>query len=207
MASTPLPNPIENAPVKRFRLTDTLQFDDLDYSAWRAAYSSQPVLAVYHNRYWGHSGTGIVDQPYWYDFTEWIAEDGLQIVHEELDKDGSGRDVKRGRMKRSVITEKHTLNVKFLDRMPHDVAWMIFQCVDSLPHPAHGDPRYSFWVIYNWPCGDAMLGYPPGANVGGVYEAKCEEMYKATFDYGTQRYFRGDGRIYYYGANIKLVQM
>lgn len=183
------------ASVKRLKLANSLQYEDtMSYDTWHERYKDQPVMAVYYNPRW-HYDTA-TNQVNWYDWTQWIAEDGLQITHEEFDGSKAGRDVNNARMIRKVKGTKHTIKVKLLDRLPQDVANIIFLTLDSIPKRN----KYASWVIYNWPCGNKLL------NVGeeGFEPA---EMYVASFDYGTQRYSKSDGKIYYYGANFNMVEM
>lgn len=55
-----------------------------------------------------------------HDYTEYIAEDGLKPSRNDLDKDGSGRNLLNGLMYRTRIGTKMKYSLQF-NRMPADV--------------------------------------------------------------------------------------
>lgn len=128
--------------------------------------------------------TFIDDDGNYHDVTEWVSE--LQIVHNELDADGSGRDVKTGAMKRTLIATKHTLNIKIMDRCPQSIAHYIFALVDS------NSNRVSFQAVYQWPCGNRLA---------------TSRFYCSTVNFGAQRYDKSDNYCYYTGMNFNIIQM
>ena len=52
-----------------------------------------------------------------HDYTAWLAEDGLAPVRNDIDADGSGRNLLDGLMYRARIAQKDKWTVKF-NRMP-----------------------------------------------------------------------------------------
>lgn len=65
-----------------------------------------------------------------HDYTEYVAADGMKPTRNDLDKDGSGRNILDGLMYRSRITTKLKYEVSFL-RMPADVLMQLEADMDS----------------------------------------------------------------------------
>ena len=148
--------------------------EQMQASEWSTQYADYAVLAI-------RDATGDL-----YDISEWVAE--MQIVHNELDKEGAGRDTKNGKMVRKYLATKHTLQVKILDKCPASVVKIIFDLVDTKPD----DSKYSFAVRYQWPCGNELT----------------EDMfYCSTVNFGAQRFSRQDKCCYYYGMNFNIIEM
>ena len=120
-----------------------------------------------------------------HDYSEFVSE--LQIVHNDVDGEDAGRDKHSGNMKRAYITNKHTLNVKLINKLPQSVATKIF----GLIHTRSTKP--SFYAYYQSPC-----------TASGVIR---KNFYCATINYGAQRYDRNEGKCFYDGMNFNLIEM
>ena len=55
------------------------------------------------------------------DYTKYVLEDGLSITRNDLDADGSGRNILDGTMYRSRIATKITISVKLVDHISESV--------------------------------------------------------------------------------------
>jgi len=65
-----------------------------------------------------------------HDYTEYIAEDGLKPSRNDLDKDGSGRNILNGLMYRTRIATKLKYSVSFL-RLTADLLQQLEADMDS----------------------------------------------------------------------------
>lgn len=66
-----------------------------------------------------------------HDYTAFIAEDGLQPVRNDLDADGSGRNLLDGLMYRTRIAQKDKWAVKF-NRLPELIMKSIAEDIDPV---------------------------------------------------------------------------
>lgn len=121
----------------------------------------------------------------YYDLSDWVAE--LNITHEELDTEKSGRDKDTGIMKRTYVSTKHTLAVKMVNHLPPDIVDIIHDVLYS------STSRVSFRVKWRSPCVNE-----------GIWDT---EMYCATINYGAQRYDRMRDEIFYDGTTFTCIQM
>ena len=119
-----------------------------------------------------------------HDVSAWVSE--LNIVHNELDSEKSGRDKDKGTMKRKLIATKHTLNVKLSNHVPQAVAYYIFALVDSRKD------KLSFWARYQFPCGNRL---------------ERQNFYCSSINFGAQRYDRHDNTIFYDGMSFNMIEM
>lgn len=113
------------------------------------------------------------------DIASWIQE--LNVVHNDVEADGAGRDPNTGEMLRKRIAEKHTLNVK-LNRISATQANQLYMRVE--------DKSY-FFIRYHHPCKN------------GYYVKK---FYCSSVNWGAQRYNRQTGRIFYDGVSFSVIQ-
>ena len=121
-----------------------------------------------------------------HDYSEFISE--ISIVHNDVDGDDAGRSKTRGaRMTRAYLGNKHTLNIKMVNRLPQNVARKIF----ALIRTDYDKP--SFYAWYQSPC----------ANEAHT----SKEFYCSTINYGAQRYDRKTGTTYFDGMNFNLIEM
>ena len=122
-----------------------------------------------------------------HDFAEWVSE--LKITHEDIDSEKSGRDVDTGEMKRKRIAQKHTLEVKMVNRLPQTKAREVFKCIYGT-HIAERK-RYFFNAWYQSPCAD---------------EPAEKTFYCSKINFGAQRYDRNTNQCYYDGMTFNLIQ-
>lgn len=66
-----------------------------------------------------------------HDYTQYIAEEGLKPSRNDLDKDGSGRNILNGLMYRTRIATKLKYSVSFL-RLPADILRQLETDMDAL---------------------------------------------------------------------------
>lgn len=115
-----------------------------------------------------------------HDYTAFLAEDGLAPVRNDLDADGSGRNLLDGLMYRTRIAQKDKWAVKF-NPLPETILKSIAEDIDG-----------EFTDI-------TMLD--PKAN-----RVITKTYYTSTLTYGTQRYDKGDNRTYYEGCTFNITQ-
>lgn len=115
-----------------------------------------------------------------HDYTEFLAEDGLSPVRNDLDADGSGRNLLDGIMYRSRIAQKDKWTVKF-NRLPELIMKSIAEDVND-----------AFTSI-------TMLD--PKTN-----RVMTKTYYTSTLTYGTQRYSKSDGITYYDGCTFNMTE-
>ena len=115
-----------------------------------------------------------------HDYTQYVED--LNIVHNDIDAEGSGRDVKTGKMNRTRIAQKHTLTVKLI-QVSQSVARTIFHDLEN-----------ATWlgVIYQSPCSNALA---------------TKNFYCSSVNFGSQRYIRERDQTVYQGMNFKLIEI
>ena len=115
-----------------------------------------------------------------HDYTQYVEE--LNIVHNDVDAEGSGREVKTGAMQRTRVAQKHTLTVQLL-RVRQSVARAIFHDLEA-----------NTWlgVTYQSPCRDRL---------------DTKNFYCSSVNFGAQRYDRFRDATVYDGMNFKLVEV
>ena len=109
-----------------------------------------------------------------------MAEDGLSPVRNDLDADGSGRNLLDGLMYRARIAQKDKWTVKFI-RLPELIMKSIAQDVD---------PEYVEITMLD-PKTNRLL---------------TKTYYTSTLTYGVQRYDRGMDRAYYDGCTFNMTE-
>lgn len=115
-----------------------------------------------------------------HDYTAFLAEDGLSPVRNDLDADGSGRNLLDGLMYRTRIAQKDKWTVKF-NRLPELIMKSIAEDVDP-----------EFVSI-------TMLDPKTNRVLTKVY-------YTSTLTYGAQRYNRSDGTTFYDGCTFNMTE-
>lgn len=115
-----------------------------------------------------------------HDYTAFLAEDGLAPVRNDLDADGSGRNLLDGLMYRTRIAQKDKWTVKF-NRLPELIMKSIAEDID---------PEY---------VSITMLDPKTNRVLTKVY-------YTSTLTYGTQRYSRSDGTTFYDGCTFNMTE-
>lgn len=113
-----------------------------------------------------------------YDLAEYISE--LKPIRNDLDKDGSGRDITTGLFYRERIAEKQTWQAKFVDldegQMQH-IATIL-------------DPQYVTITLL-----DPKTG-----------QERTAEYYASSLDHGTQMGNYFERTTTYIGASIKIIE-
>lgn len=115
-----------------------------------------------------------------HDYTAFLAEDGLQPVRNDLDADGSGRNLLDGLMYRARIAQKDKWAVKF-NRLPELIMKSIAQDID---------PEYVDITFLD-----------PKTN-----RVMTKTYYTSTLTYGTQRYDKGNGITVYDGCTFNMTE-
>lgn len=115
-----------------------------------------------------------------HDYTAFLAEDGLSPVRNDLDADGSGRNLLDGLMYRTRIAQKDKWTVKF-NRLPELIMMSIAEDIDP-----------EFVSI-------TMLDPKTNRVLTKVY-------YTSTLTYGTQRYDRCNGTTFYDGCTFNMTE-
>ena len=115
-----------------------------------------------------------------HDYTVFLAEDGLSPVRNDLDADGSGRNLLDGLMYRTRIAQKDKWTVKF-NRLPELVMKSIAEDIDP-----------AFVSI-------TMLDPKTNRVLTKVY-------YTSTLTYGAQRYNRNNGTTFYDGCTFNMTE-
>lgn len=112
------------------------------------------------------------------DYTKYVQE--LTVTRNDLDADGSGRNLLDGKMYRTRIVQKDKVSVKFLP-LPEDVMKSLAMDIQ---------PEYIRVTMLN-----------PYTN-----RAETKEYYTSSFPYGNQRYETTEGTAYYVGAAFDLIE-
>lgn len=112
------------------------------------------------------------------DLTEYVKE--LKPVKNDLDADGSGRDIQTGKMYRTKITSKFTWEVNLL-RIPENVALALFNKLDS--------------DYYN------ATTLNPGTNT-----QQTKSYYTSSVPLGTQKYIKSDDITVYDGVSFNMIE-
>lgn len=114
------------------------------------------------------------------DYTAFLAEDGLAPVRNDLDADGSGRNLLDGLMYRTRIAQKDKWTVKF-NRIPELIVKSI---------AADINPEYVEIT---------MLDPKSNRRITKTY-------YTSTLTYGVQRYDRSQNLTYYEGCTFNITE-
>lgn len=114
------------------------------------------------------------------DYTTFLAEDGLSPVRNDLDADGSGRNLLDGLMYRARISQKDKWTVKF-NRLPE----LIIKSI-----AADISPEYVQIT---------MLDPKTNRHINKTY-------YTSTLTYGTQHYDRSQDLTYYEGCTFDITE-
>ena len=114
------------------------------------------------------------------DYTAFLAEDGLAPVRNDLDADGSGRNLLDGLMYRTRIAQKDKWTVKF-NRIPELIVKSI---------AADINPEYVEIT---------MLDPKTNRHITKTY-------YTSTLTYGVQRYDRSQNLTYYEGCTFNITE-
>lgn len=109
-----------------------------------------------------------------------VAEDGLQPVRNDLDADGSGRNLLNGLMYRARIAQKDKWTVKF-NRLPELIMKTIAEDMD---------PVYVNITMLN-----------PKTN-----QVTTKSYYTSTITYGTQHYDRSTNTTIYDGCTFNITE-
>lgn len=121
-----------------------------------------------------------------HDYSEFVSE--LSIVHNDVDGDKAGRSKTRGaKMTREYLGNKHTINVKLVNRLPHLVAHDVFNLIRT----DYDKPSFTVW--FRNPC--------------QTTKHTSKVFYCSTINYGAQRYDRKTGATYYDGMNFNLIEI
>lgn len=115
-----------------------------------------------------------------HDYTAFIAEDGLQPVRNDLDADGSGRNLLDGLMYRTRIAQKDKWAVKF-NRLPELIMKSIAEDIDP--------------VYVN------ITTLDPKTN-----RVLTKVYYTSTLTYGAQRYDKSRGITVYDGCTFNMTE-
>lgn len=115
-----------------------------------------------------------------HDYTHYIASDGLQGTRNDIDADGSGRNILDGTMYRSRICSKDKWTVSML-RMPEVVAQQLAKDLDATYTAVTLlDPRTNRYLTKTYYC--------------------------SSVTYGVQRYDKTEGMTYYEGMTFNLTE-
>ena len=112
------------------------------------------------------------------DFTAYVSE--MKPVKNDLDADGSGRDIQTGKMHRTKITDKLTWEVSMI-RIPEAVAWLLFKVLNAEYYKA--------------------ITLHPGKNV-----QEQREYYTSTIVFGSQRYIKSKKETVYDGVTFQMIE-
>ncbi len=115
-----------------------------------------------------------------HDYTAFLADDGLQPVRNDLDADGSGRNLLDGLMYRARIAQKDKWTVKF-NRLPELIMKSIAQDVDG---------EYTD-ITFLDPKTNRIL---------------TKTYYTSTLTYGAQKYIKSDGITVYDGCTFNMTE-
>ena len=114
------------------------------------------------------------------DYTDYLANDGLKPTKNDLDSDGSGRNLLDGLMYRSRIATKLKWTVSF-NRMPPDV-------LQALESDLYADDNYVSVTLLE----------------AGQNRYITRTYYTSTITEGTQRYIGGD--VVYDGVTFDITE-
>lgn len=114
------------------------------------------------------------------DYTAFLAEDGLAPVRNDLDADGSGRNLLDGLMYRARIAQKDKWTVKF-NRLPE----LIVKAIAADINPEYVEIT--------------MLDPKTNRHITKTY-------YTSTLTYGVQRYDRSQNLTYYEGCTFNITE-
>ena len=112
------------------------------------------------------------------DITNYVSE--LKPVKNDLDADGSGRDIQTGTMYRTKITDKMTWEVSLL-RIPESVATSLFGKLNN--------------TYYNATILD------PGTNT-----QQTKTFYTSSIPFGVQKYIKSDNITVYDGVSFSMIE-
>ena len=112
------------------------------------------------------------------DITNYVSE--LKPVKNDLDADGSGRDIQTGTMYRTKITDKMTWEVSLL-RIPESVATSLFGKLNN--------------TYYNATILD------PGTNT-----QQTKTFYTSSVPFGVQKYIKSDNITVYDGVSFSMIE-
>ena len=112
------------------------------------------------------------------DITNYVSE--LKPVKNDLDADGSGRDIQTGTMYRTKITDKMTWEVSLL-RIPESVATSLFGNLNN--------------TYYNATILD------PGTNT-----QQTKTFYTSSVPFGVQKYIKSDNITVYDGVSFSMIE-
>lgn len=112
------------------------------------------------------------------DITNYVSE--LKPVKNDLDADGSGRDIQTGTMYRTKITDKMTWGVSLL-RIPESVATSLFGKLNN--------------TYYNATILD------PGTNT-----QQTKTFYTSSVPFGVQKYIKSDNITVYDGVSFSMIE-
>ena len=115
-----------------------------------------------------------------HDYTAFLAEDGLAPVRNDLDADGSGRNLLDGLMYRARIAQKDKWTVKF-NRLPE----LIVKSIATDINPEYVEIT--------------MLDPKTNRHITKTY-------YTSTLTYGVQRYDRSQNLSYYEGCTFNITE-
>ena len=115
-----------------------------------------------------------------HDYTKYLSWDGLAPVRNDLDADGSGRNLLDGLMYRARIAQKDKWTVKF-DRLPEEVVRTL---------AADLDMEYVSITLLD-----------PKLN-----RIVTKTFYTSTVTYGSQRYSKSDGLTIYDGLTFNITE-
>lgn len=115
-----------------------------------------------------------------HDYTAFLAEDGLAPVRNDLDADGSGRNLLDGLMYRARIAQKDKWTVKF-NRLPE----LIVKSIATDINPEYVEIT--------------MLDPKTNRHITKTY-------YTSTLAYGVQRYDRSQNLTYYEGCTFNITE-
>lgn len=112
------------------------------------------------------------------DITNYVSE--LKPVKNDLDADGSGRDIQTGTMYRTKITDKMTWEVSLL-RIPESVATSLFGKLNNTYY-------------------DATI-LDPGTNT-----QQTKTFYTSSVPFGVQKYIKSDNITVYDGVSFSMIE-
>ena len=112
------------------------------------------------------------------DFTSFVSD--MKPVKNDLDADGSGRDIQTGKMQRTKIADKLTWEVSMI-RIPEAVAWLLFTVLNK--------QYYNATTLH------------PGKNV-----QEKREYYTSSIVFGSQRYIKSKKQTVYDGVTFQMIE-
>ena len=135
-----------------------------------------------------------------FDLTPYIME--LNPSHEDIDAEGSGRDVEGtgddpARMQRRYLNEKHTYVVKLWPVGQDVISQMYYYMHRGYAREYDPDHPYNKYPYYN-----ARVRLPCTGSV--PYPAP--EFYTSSINYGSQVFDKNTGKCKYYGVTFSAIQ-